>query len=894
MRSLHLLVRSTDQSKLQLLMATASTEPRADSLQTIRWPGVEHESAQESNAGQPVERDTAETSLLVQQSLMQPGLQAPSTNPTASPKQKLAAPRTSNVSQEEALNGALGRAIAPTDTTEDQHQSTTNSVRPRKVMVLDESRTPSITIHDGDQREPAQHKALKHESANVGRTVVASSQVTLQDAQLDMKFDDVAHFPVTTTSPSVPTERLPTAVVQPSHALFLNGDATKVIPEKKSIPFDEKYCDSLGHGIFLDRRDVPDKALLEAWNQRVLPDLDKCVQSYWRNKLRGSRILPTNEFKMVGKKRKDELFAEPTIVITCPTKEDRKKVKRFLHDLKPRFLESFKAIVRVEYTRTVYAGLSEGGTSTTRDELGDLRTLSIEGHNKQSTNCGLKLRFEMSQRGVGRRSYATLGGVIAIGETLYGMTTAHTFLADLQKQAPTSVSVDSDDTDDSSHVTTSDNDTDTVNSEAMESIYPSSVDALHFETLYNSLRLQSRMVWSFQGQFLRTDRTVESTFRISDWVVFAIGQTLTLPNLHKSRELLSFIPEPDLTPGEVSVLCEVDGCYSGFLTLSNASVHTENGAMNVREVLLDSPLPLGSSGAWIIRGDRTCGYVVAITRRGLSCFMIPIERAFREIEMVFGKKVKLRQESEAVDSGPKSERPTAEDSIEVQNPSSPVPSGQYPTEKAERTTSFVEEQDRIHSVGNDMLQENPRDQETEAEGGHADVANQSGVDDLPIPGIYSMFFDEVMKVVSRCRMAASQILLHVKIGGSDPRISFSLAKSFSISIIILRKPAFPSFAFHSIVQYLGTIQLTWTRIADYVRKHSLVTEELTHTLVQSLECLQYALDIIDEFVSLNSKRRRSMTQSLKRMSMMYKFPELQKHFKGLACTAESLRKLVMV
>lgn len=886
-------------------MATLSTEPHAVTLQAVDWPDVEPLSAQESNASQPVECDTVDTSLRVQQSLMQPGLQAPSNDPTASRKEKLAAPRASNVSGVEALNGASGKAIAPIDALRDQHHNTPNSVRPRKVIGVDEPKIPSITTHDSDQREPAQHRVLKQELPNVGRSVLVSSQVSSQDADSDTKVNDAVHSPFTTTSPPVSTEGLPTTAVQPSNTLKLDGNPTKLFPGKKSIPFDEKYCDSLGHGIFLDRRDVPDQALLEAWNQRVLGDLDKCVQSFWRNKLPGSGILPTNEFKMVGKRHKDELFAEPTIVITCPTKEDQKKVKRFLRKLKPRFLESFKAKVRVEYTRTggtVYAGLSEGSTSTARHQLGGLRTLSIEGHNKQSANCGLKLRFEMSQRGVEKRSYATLGGIIAIGETLYGITTAHTFLADLQKEAPSAVSVCSDDTDDSSHVTTSDPDTDTDISAAMESIYPSSVVALHFETLYNSLRLQSRMVWSFQGQVLGTDHTVESTLKISDWVVFAIGHTLTLPNLHKSQELLSFIPEPELTPGEVSVLCEVDGCYNGFLTLSNASVHTKNGAMNVREVLLDSPLPLGSSGAWIIRGDRTCGYVVAITRRGLSCFMIPIERALQEIEIVFGKKVNLRRESETVDSGPKFGRPAAADRIEVQSPSSPVPSGQDLTKKAERTTSFVEQQDRIQSVGDDMLQENPRDEETEATGGHAEIANQSGVDDFVFPETYytlasahehTKFFDEVISVTSRCDIMARSILLDTKIG-LDSRRRVSLDISFSIITPIWRKPAFPRLALQSIVQHLGTIQLTWTQIGEYVRKHSPFTVKLILTLVNSLECLLYALDILDEFVSLNSKSRRTMTQSWKRMSMVYNLPEVQKHFKGLACNAENLRKLVMV
>ncbi|KAK0507618.1 hypothetical protein JMJ35_010141 [Cladonia borealis] len=50
--------------------------------------------------------------------------------------------------------------------------------------------------------------------------------------------------------------------------------------------------------------------------------------------------------------------------------------------------------------------------------------------------------------------------------------------------------------------------------------------------------------------------------------------------------------------------------------------------------MLKSTLPKGASGAWVVRGAKVCGYVVALIG-GLSCLMIPMERTFREIKELF-------------------------------------------------------------------------------------------------------------------------------------------------------------------------------------------------------------------------------------------------------------------
>ena len=60
--------------------------------------------------------------------------------------------------------------------------------------------------------------------------------------------------------------------------------------------------------------------------------------------------------------------------------------------------------------------------------------------------------------------------------------------------------------------------------------------------------------------------------------------------------------------------------------------------MYIREVLIDSPLPPRSSGAWVARETSVCGYVVTFARSGLSYFIVSIELSFWEIEACLGNR----------------------------------------------------------------------------------------------------------------------------------------------------------------------------------------------------------------------------------------------------------------
>lgn len=108
--------------------------------------------------------------------------------------------------------------------------------------------------------------------------------------------------------------------------------------------------------------------------------------------------------------------------------------------------------------------------------------------------------------------------------------------------------------------------------------------------------------------------------------------------------LLSVTPEILLSAGNVILLCGADERYLGYLTQTHLSIHTVGGELDVREIVLSDPLTPGASGSWIVRESQVCGYVVAVTNAGMSCLMLPMERALADIETTFGQSVTIGHE----------------------------------------------------------------------------------------------------------------------------------------------------------------------------------------------------------------------------------------------------------
>ena len=412
------------------------------------------------------------------------------------------------------------------------------------------------------------------------------------------------------------------------------------------IPFNEHFTIILSKskGSYMDMAaKIPD-ALNDEWNKVVKPKLDPVVKALIQVMNGGKdNIQSTTQFYMVGTRHGDKLLAEPTIVISCGTKNCKRKLAAQLNKLKLHHLAAFDHPMCVRYqpqlaswaaslTKDGQAGESTAGLPTLQDvciEQSDMPAIS-----------GLKMKFDVQQADTVQQRYATLGGVIGIDESIFIMTTAHTFLADVRSANNTSSSDDISRTDSSSD---SDGDADLAEP-SMSSVSSPPHDTIDFASLWTS-KIKTAIAYSFLGEVAPMGNSISFDPSSSDWALFEVPNTHPLlSKFATSVKTSSVITASQLTSGNVQILDTVNTLCTGFLTQTSASIHTGQAVMDVREVLLHNPLSPGASGAWIVRENNVCGYIVAITKKRRSCFMVTMEHAFKEIETVHSTKVKLGRE----------------------------------------------------------------------------------------------------------------------------------------------------------------------------------------------------------------------------------------------------------
>ena len=409
------------------------------------------------------------------------------------------------------------------------------------------------------------------------------------------------------------------------------------------IVFDPMYLEKVGHDRYMHRMAEIPATVVHKWNESIKPQLDQDLQRLIHSADGAKEFILSNvQLCMIGVKRGDTLHAQPTILITCGTKECKKKVEKDLRRLKLHYLDEFGRPIHFRYQPSP---LYWAASVALPQDLLDEDTFPLNWQNTRQrdsttayTSCGLNLEFTVRQQDHEERFNTTLGGILCIGGVFYGMTTAHTFLANWE-----SIAQRRDQKDLALHPT--------VNPHRMLSeleVYDGlaysffgSVARIntHFDTIESS-------ACSFLGEVSkihsRSDTVISSA---SDWALFAIPPSWILPNINRPRgHLTSVSPKSQLRPGAVLILHSIDSWCAGYLTQPSVSFHTKNGVMDVREIALETPLPSGASGSWVVRDSEVCGYVVAVTGIGLSCFMVPMESAFQDIEAVFGQEILFGQE----------------------------------------------------------------------------------------------------------------------------------------------------------------------------------------------------------------------------------------------------------
>ena len=418
------------------------------------------------------------------------------------------------------------------------------------------------------------------------------------------------------------------------------------------IAYSRASTEKLGklESTYIDKSAIIPQAIIDKWEREVQGQLDKEIQDLIRTKYGGKdNILLTTQLYMVGTKHKKILTVKPTIVITCGTAESKARIAVGLGNRKLHYLDDFGYPWRVRYVKPpswTASPLNEAPNmpfGTPGRVIPNLHGVYVE----QNTGIsGLKLRFDILQDGIIEHRYATLGGFISINEANLLMTTAHPFLAELDGGNGPSGS-------DDSEVPVSDSDSDSDNQGDTEGVEPSdyprtlpSLEQMRYSRLWVSEQW-TRVAYSFLGRIYSSNAGNTTQLQwpsSSDWALFEVIEGSLLSQLQISPQLSSFISRDRLTPGKVQIMDRVDTVSAGFLTQTTASIHTAKAVMHVREILLDEMLSNGASGAWVKRGTDVCGYVVAATGSGKSCFMVPMDCAFKEIEAAFGVKPKLGPE----------------------------------------------------------------------------------------------------------------------------------------------------------------------------------------------------------------------------------------------------------
>ena len=370
----------------------------------------------------------------------------------------------------------------------------------------------------------------------------------------------------------------------------------------------------------MDRTVAIPETIVQRWNEAIKPQLDQDLQEMIKTlDARRGMILSNVQLCMVGNKRGNLLCAEPTIVITCGTKECQRKIAKSLARLKLHYLTEFAIPLKVRYQRSpTYWAASTVNSFAANLQLSDLQSVKVRHPDHTQTSCGLTLHTTVAEKGLEKHFCSTLGGVLCIGGRFYGMTTAHAFFAEhgMRAEQPD-----------------------------CGNLHPWSPNYAKYETV-SGLELYDGMIYSFLGQVAKSDLVLESNEPlVSDWALLPLPKSCVLPNINRPHKLLTSIaPQTHLTAGEAHILHGVDSRYIGCLTQADVSFHTNGKVMHVREIVLDVPLPTGVSGSWVVRDHEVLGYVIAVSSKGLSCFMVSMERALRDIEAVLGEGILLAWE----------------------------------------------------------------------------------------------------------------------------------------------------------------------------------------------------------------------------------------------------------
>ena len=327
----------------------------------------------------------------------------------------------------------------------------------------------------------------------------------------------------------------------------LAGKGKSVITTKVSGPSSQKEVRAFserGKNLYEATRLRPDKSLLSQWKSSGRQLIDKRL----RDLHLGQNVITNLRLCMLGP-TPDEKSMKPTILIVC---SDEKRIKKVNNGLREFIKVSFPDCVEFKIIPgnvKLASGSGYSQTSTQRSEL-MFNLEVIVPSESYSTVVGKRMRITKPQASPSQfmgSSTATIGGIVTVGNSVYGLTVAHSLFEN-----------------------------------AAESYTPGQIKACGWVESYE---------WSGCEKLRSRDASVGM-----DWMLIRLREEFILPNQYFASEdeppqpISGFVKNVELPDDEVWICSGFTQPQIGILDPTSSSIILDQVSYEVLSIALEFPL----------------------------------------------------------------------------------------------------------------------------------------------------------------------------------------------------------------------------------------------------------------------------------------------------------------
>jgi hypothetical protein len=369
-------------------------------------------------------------------------------------------------------------------------------------------------------------------------------------------------------------------------------------PQNSSQPSNE--FEPLRRDLFLaSTMEVPQDIHLK-WEGEVLPLLVQDRAAFGTGLgLTTQEINGKEELRMAGPEaRRDKMKA--TIIISCRTEYFRRRFEEEINrwNYLKRLGVPVKVILDPETPRLA-ASLAVGSKSTDQANPGPpthLISCQAERLPDHQSACGLHLKFLVDFGGSQSARVSTLGGLIWVGEKVYGLTTGHSIVAWLAP--PEGASPDAYNSNDTT-IRDSDHaprDTAATIQSRLATLAPDQGLSSDFEEWRD---ISYHEPFAFAGQCFENgdlqSPVWNDKYLNSDWALVSMQGCNVVANSYQgpdaSRVIISdILPLGQLDSGAVLVLLGLNRVETGFMSQSSSVLRMGNSSFKVRRIMMNKSM----------------------------------------------------------------------------------------------------------------------------------------------------------------------------------------------------------------------------------------------------------------------------------------------------------------